>query len=212
MKKKALTLIIVLVFSALAGKPFVVIVKANPFDLPVDTSIHIYSTNDMPFQDNQYENSTATLNIIVILVYGYYDQSWPESVHLDSICYSLDGQPLIYTSDFTVENFDNYGRDKQDFLRCTAEVQLENLSEGTHTVAAYANDTHNEYAYINDLSASYNFTVNSHQQIIGDTSTPSPLPSEEPQLTEPDMTSSAVLAVTSIIIFLGLLVLFIKRK
>ena len=138
--------------------------KANPFDLPVDTSITIYDPNYIHYKDKQYENSTVTLNIKVILVYGQYNQSWAETVHLDSICYSLDGQPLVYIGNFAVENYTNYGRDKQHFFMYTATVKLENLSEGSHTVTAYANDTHYAPAYINDVSASYNFTVNSHYQ------------------------------------------------
>ena len=142
---------------------------ANPFDLPVDTSIRIHSTSYIPYQDKQYENSTATLNIGVILF----------SDHLDSICYSLDGQPLIYTSDFAVKEYTDYGRDKQNFFQFTATAKLENLSEGSHTITAYANDTHNAYAYINDLAAYYNFVVNSSYQVATPTlspaSTPQPL-------------------------------------
>jgi len=40
---------------------------------------------------------------------------------------------------------------------------------------------------------------------------PSPLPSDEPQPSEQDLTAGAILAVTSIAVFLGLLVYFIKR-
>jgi len=134
--------------------------KANPFDLPVDTSITIYDPNYIHYKDKQYENSTVTLNIKVILVYGQYNQSWAETVHLDSICYSLDGQPLVYIGNFAVENYTNYGRDKQHFFMYTATVKLENLSEGSHTVTAYANTT----AYLNYRSTSYNFTVDSPYQ------------------------------------------------
>ena len=216
MKRKALALIGALLFSVLAGTWFVGFTTANPFDLPVDTGIRIYSTNHISYQVKPYENSTVTLNIEVILVYGYYDQSWAESVHLDSICYSLDGQPLVDISNFEVENYTNYGRDKQDFLRCTATVKLVNLSDGSHTVTAYASDTHNAYAYINDLSASYNFTINSHYQ--GKVATPTPSPAATPQPTlsiAPNFSFYRGLA--SMILFVavlgvGLLVYFRKRK
>lgn len=155
----------VLLITAVAETMLIDSEKANPIDLPVDTGISIYSPRYAPYQEKQYENSTVTLNIMVRLVYGSYDQSWPESVHLDSICYSLDRQPLAYVGNFAVENITNYGRDKQHFYLYTATVTLENLSEGSHSVIAYANDTHDTSAHINDLSASYNFTVNSHYQI-----------------------------------------------
>jgi len=41
---------------------------------------------------------------------------------------------------------------------------------------------------------------------------PSPLPSDEPQSTEQDVTAGAIFAVTSIVVFLGLLVYFIKIR
>ena len=41
---------------------------------------------------------------------------------------------------------------------------------------------------------------------------PTPTPTEEPEQTEQDMTAGAVLAVISIVVFLGLLVYFIKRR
>ncbi len=44
------------------------------------------------------------------------------------------------------------------------------------------------------------------------TFTPEPTPTEEPQQPEQDMTAGAILAVTSIAVFLGLLVFFIKRR
>lgn len=138
---------------------------------PVDTSIQISSPEYIPYQNEQYENTTAILNINVILVYGEYDQSWIGSVHLDSVCYSLDGQPLVYIEKFVVENYTDYGVNEQDFFVYTASIRLVDLSEGSHTVTAYANDTHNEYAYLNTRSASYSFTVNS-----SNSPTPSPSP------------------------------------
>src|SRR3989304_9546462 len=156
MKKAAVTVaFIALLIASLAETMLVDSGKANPYDLPVDNSIQIYRPNVYPYQPEEYD--TITLNIKVILVYGQYDESW--SVHLDSICYSLDGQPLVYV-DFTVEDYVNYGRDKQDFLYHIATVKLENLPEGSHTVTAYANTT----AYLNYRSTSYNFTVDSPYQ------------------------------------------------
>jgi hypothetical protein len=152
MKRDALALIMVLVFSALAGTSFVGLTTANPFDLPVDTGIRIISTNYSSYQVKPYENSTVTLNIQVILVYGHYDQLWAENVNLESISYSLDGQPLVDVNNIEMKNHTNYGRDKQHFLEYTATVRLEDLSEGPHTVTAYANG----------MSSSHDFTVNSH--------------------------------------------------
>lgn len=124
----------------------------------VDTGISISSPKYIPYQSEQYENTTAKLDIKVILVYGEYDVV-DNTVNLDSVCYSLDGQPLVYINKFTVENYTNYGINQQDFLTYNASIQLENLSEGRHTITAYANDTHNGYAYINTVSATYSFFV-----------------------------------------------------
>jgi hypothetical protein len=136
----------------------------------VDTGISISSPKYVPYQNEQYENTTATLNIKVTLVYGEYNQSWIDTVHLDSICYSLDGQPLVYINEFAVENYTNYGINQQDFLVYTASIKLENLSGGNHTVAAYANDAHNKYAYLNTLSAKYGFVV---KEVSAETPSPS---------------------------------------
>jgi hypothetical protein len=149
--------------------------KAQPST--VDTGITIYSSKYFPYQNEQYENTTATLNIKVTLVYGEFNQSWLDSVHLDSVCYSLDGQPLVYINEFAVENYTNYGINHQDFLVYMASIKLENLPEGDHTVTAYANDTHNEYAYLNTLSAKYVFVVKDDSA-----ETPSPSAPEFPVL------------------------------
>jgi hypothetical protein len=142
--------------------------KAQPST--VDTGISIYSLKYIPYQNEQYENTTATLNVKVTLVYAEYNQSWLDSVHLDSVCYSLDGQLLVYIKEFAVENYTNYGINQQDFLVYMALIKLENLSEGDHAVTAYANDTHNEYAYLNTLSAKYGFIV---KDDIAETPSPS---------------------------------------
>ncbi len=152
-----------LLIASLTGTTLVDSGKANPIDFPVYTGISIYSPTYSP--DKPYENSTVTLNFGVILVYGTYYQSWPESVHLDSVCYSLDEQPLVYVYDFAVKNVTNYGRDNQNYYSYIATIRLDGLSEGGHTVEAYANDTQDQTAYINSRSASYNFTVNSHYQV-----------------------------------------------
>lgn len=164
MRKTGAALAMALLVTAAAGTFLVRLGKANPFDLPVYTGIRIYSPNYALYQDRQSENGTVTINIAVILVCGEYDQSFTDA-HLDSVCYSLDGQPLVYVYNFAIENITDYGRDRQDFFRCSTSVRLENLSDGNHTVTAYANDTHSPTAYINSQSASYNFTVNSHYQV-----------------------------------------------
>ncbi len=139
----------------------------------VDTGIRIYSPKYVPYQSEQYENTTAELDIKVILVYGEYDRSWINTVNLDSVCYSLDGQPLVYTNKFEVEDYTDYGINQQDFLVYTALIKLENLSEGSHTVTAYANDTHNEYAYLNTLSAEYSFIVGTNTSPVPSVPEPS---------------------------------------
>ncbi len=131
----------------------------------VDIGVSISSPKYIPYQNEQYESTTAELNIKVTLVYGENNRSWINTVHLDSVCYSLDGQPLVYINKLEVEDYTDYGINQQDFFVYTALIKLENLSEGSHTVTAYANDTHNEYAYINTLSTAYSFFVSQGHRI-----------------------------------------------
>jgi hypothetical protein len=201
----AIALISALLFSTAAGTSFVGLTTANPFDLPVDTGIRIYSTNYSSYQVKPYENSTVTLKIQVLLVYGYYDQFWAENVNLDSMSYSLDEQPLVYINNIEKKNHTNYGRDKQHFLEYTATVRLEDLSEGTHTVTAYAND----------MSSSYNFTVNSHYVVTDVKPMPSPVATPQPSLSiDPNFSFYCGLAlmIISVAVFAGLLAYFKKRK
>jgi len=208
MKKTALAKILIsaLLCSAAVVAHLVESGKANPYDLPVDTSISVYSQSYVPYQDVQCESCNVTLTIQVILVYDQDDPRWPDKIHLDGICYILDGHPLVYVHDFTVEDYVDYGRDKQDFLMYTALVRLEDLSEGNHTVTAYANDTRNAYAYINHISSSYNFTVNSTQQTPP---TPTPIPETKPFPIV--LLIGSIIAIMAAAIGLGFLVYLKKR-
>ncbi len=61
----------------------------------------------------------------------------------------------MHIEDLEVTSYNDYGPDKIDFKTYTANVVLEDLSEGNHTMVAYAND----------MSDSTSFVVNSHYRV-----------------------------------------------
>ncbi len=116
--------------------------------MPAYSHISILSPSDAPSHlKYKYENSTVNLTISVTLVKEGLAE--PPKVHF--ISYSLDGQPLVYLRNLTATT-SHYSIYNQDITRYSATTILENLSEGNHTIEAYAND----------MSTSKTFTVDSH--------------------------------------------------
>ena len=144
MKRKALalTILLSLLVSVVAGIEPVKIARANPIgNIPVP-----YIGISYPPQSiMKYVNSTVELEIYVNL--------FIDSPELKRISYSLDGGPVVDIEDVTVKNTKNYfGIDKFDYKSYKTNTTLENLSEGNHTIVAYAGD----------MSTSRTFTANSH--------------------------------------------------
>jgi hypothetical protein len=143
-KKQVLTTIIIsaLLFSGVAGLEIVRIARANPIG---NVPVPYIGISYPPYLPNRYENTTVNLQI--------YANMFIDSPPLNSISYRLDGGPRVHIDNFTVKNTKNYfGIDKFDYKSYKANTTLENLSEGNHTIIAYAGD----------MSTSRTFTVNSH--------------------------------------------------
>lgn len=144
MKKTALaiTILLVLSLSEVAGIKIVRIARADPFfNIPVP---HI-GISWPPHQSfMKYVNSTVELKI--------YVNMFLDSPQLKRISYSLDGGPVVDIDNFTVKNTKNYFGDKSEYTSYEANATLENLAEGNHTITAYAGS----------MSTSRTFTVNSH--------------------------------------------------
>jgi hypothetical protein len=112
--------------------------------MPVETNISVLSPKDSFNFLYNYENSTVTLKIHVLLVDS------PEII-IHFISYSLDGHPLVYLRNLTVTS-SHSSKANQNYIEYTATTILKNLSEGYHTVQAHAND----------MSTSRTFRVDSH--------------------------------------------------
>ena len=198
MRRKALALALPLVIfvSIVAGIHAVEVAKAN--FVPSGPSITI----DSPEENKTYTTSSVWINITLL---AFYDSdSWNTSRVAEL---NLDGEgnitiPLVYE-----------GLDEDYFSIVTGSFLLSGLSEGSHSMTVYAT-----YHFIDpwNLFYSYGKTVNFIINLPELTPTPEPTPTitptEEPQQPEQDMTAGAIFAVTSIVVFLGLLVLFIKRR
>jgi hypothetical protein len=145
MKKTTVTLTLLFILCAsLAVVAQFNIVQANPISIPSVPSIRIsYPLNSI----GGYVNSTVEFVIYVTLSI--------ESPTVNSISYSLDGEVLVNHEDLKVTNSYDYGPTKIDFKTYEADIILKDLSEGNHTLVAYAND----------MSASRNFTVNSNYHV-----------------------------------------------
>jgi hypothetical protein len=100
----------------------------------------------------KYLNSTSSPEFLV-----YRLKNSPE---IRSVCYILDKQPPKYLNNSKgVYGLDPYVGKFYGYY-ATYKVELENLSEGNHTIKVCANDL-NQYPMV----ASRNFTVNDHYQI-----------------------------------------------
>jgi hypothetical protein len=146
MPKKLLATTIILAF-VVAMLSAMSMVGAN--FLPVNNSINILSpVNPLNLNSHQnYQNSEVNLTISVV----YVKEGSTEPPKVYSISYSLDGQPLAYLRNISVSNY-NYTQYNQNITAYVATTTLENLSDGKHTVNAYANN----------MSTSLTFTVDSN--------------------------------------------------
>jgi len=151
-KKKPFMLPIVILFVSLALCVHPIdTAKANPISIPTVPSIQIgYPSSAFSDWLNvtlEYVNSTIELQTTVNLPI--------DSPMLNGISYRLDGAEPVNLTDLTVATLQDYGPTKMDYKKYSVNVQLENLSEGAHTVEASAND----------MSDSIAFTVNSYYHI-----------------------------------------------
>ena len=141
-----LSLFFALLVSVIDGIEIIKVARANPIgNIPVP---HI-GISYPPYPPNRYENSTVNLQI--------YVNMFPDSPQLNRISYSLDGGPMVYIENFKVSIVTDFGSEKR-FSKVKfyeANATLEDLSEGNHTIVAYAGD----------MSTSRTFTVNSHQVV-----------------------------------------------
>jgi hypothetical protein len=146
MKKIAVALVLVfsLAVSLALGGQLMYVAKANPISTPVVPTTQIsYPITSI----GGYVNSTVEFEI--------YVNTFIDSPALNSISYSLDGQPSVTLEDLKITNHNDYGPDKIDFKTYTANVILKDLSEGNHTLVASAIG----------MSDSQSFIVNSYYHI-----------------------------------------------
>ena len=119
------------------------VVEGQPFD---DYPIPSMKIITPPYPPNKYENSTVNLEVNVY--------QFSESPKVNSIAYSVDGEPLQYIRNLTIRSPSNFGPGRVGYT-VVGKAVLENLTEGNHTVNTYANGMH----------TSRDFTVNSSYQV-----------------------------------------------
>jgi hypothetical protein len=141
-KLLATTIILAVTFSMLSAIPMS---KAN--FLPVNTKINILSPSITanPTLNYNYQNSTVNLTISV----SYVKEGLTEPPKVSFISYSLDGKPLVYLRNLSVTNW-YYSQYNQDITNYRVTTTLENLSEGKHTIEAYANNMSTVRTFIVD--------------------------------------------------------------
>ena len=97
-----------------------------------------------------YVNSTVEFEVYVYMPI--------DSATIGSISYSVDGQSNVTVVDLNVKIIDGYVLSSKEitiFKQYAGHIRLENLSEGAHTLVAYASG----------MSDSQSFIVNSHYVI-----------------------------------------------
>jgi hypothetical protein len=147
MKKLMLALVVALACLLFAvGIQNVGVANANPIREYYVPGIWI----GYPSSIGGYVNSTVEFEVYVYMPV--------DSATIASISYSVDGQPNVTVTNLNVKNIDGYVFSIKDitiFKQYTGHIRLENLSEGSHTLVAYANG----------MSDSQSFIVNSHYVI-----------------------------------------------
>ncbi len=146
MPKKLLAATIILTI-AITMLSAISLVSANFMPLHNGVNILSPSITTNPYFHYNYQNSTVNLTISVY----YVKEGLTEPPPVSFISYSLDGQPLVYLRNLTMTKW-YYSQYNQDITNYSTTTTLENLSEGNHTIHAYANE----------MSTSKTFTVDSH--------------------------------------------------
>ena len=144
MPKKLLATTIILVLVIMLSS--ISMVTANFVPPPIRNGITILSPTAILHFHYNYHNSSVNLRISVT----YVKEGLTETPKVSFISYSLDGQPLVYLRNLTKTNY--LSQYSEDITLYGASTNLENLSEGNHTIQAYAND----------MSTSITFVVDSH--------------------------------------------------
>ena len=148
MKRKIAIFAVLLVILVLVGfSPFEK-VSANPYSHPGTRPQIIIITPPDPHK--RYENTSVSLQVEVDML--------DEFPRIRNMYYALDGGPATYFDFAKVRNI-SYWPDKNGYV-LAAKVDMENLSEGNHTVTAYCRDSNG-----NVTSTSRSFIVDSQYQI-----------------------------------------------
>jgi hypothetical protein len=145
-KLLATTIIIATIVGLVVSTLGVEVINANPMTFQVP-SMKIIAPPDLP---NRYENSTVSLEVEVYML--------DESPRIQSIYYSLDGGSSVFLG-FKILRNSSWWPDKSGYIVGT-KGDLENLSEGSHTVVVYSADSNGKV-----MSTSRNFNVDSNYQV-----------------------------------------------
>jgi len=136
MKRRNALFIVIFVISMLIGIQAIEVVDANPF--PQST---MGIDSPQPITSLVYQNTTVPLTISLILL---VDSSGAYSPKITQVTYSLDGHQNISIPDIpkTGKEFTETGilGSQTHFVSLLVGATLSNLSEGQHTLKAYAFD------------------------------------------------------------------------
>ena len=197
MKKKALAIICVCTLIALMVTNSKLFVQATGYNIVVRVSSPVqnktYITGDIPLSficDANITDPTLVANCTVVYAYNLDGKTvpWGESSRMGQFYQPF---PFFHSSSIHVPSGNH-----SLFVLVTFWIT---------PVDEYA-DTFK----MNNVSQVVNFTVNADLPTIPNS--PTPLPSEQPQLAEQDVILGVAVTVTAVCIVLGLLVYFIKRK
>lgn len=146
-KASALTFIMVLLSSTVAGILLVNLAKANYFPPP---SIEIFSPIPAPVV---YSNASVPLDVRVNIL--------PSEPDITFIRYSLDGKVNVTLTNLAKEENVGYWTSTKGVIASgtafSAKVSMDNLADGKHTLIVYAH-----YANGKEMSRSKEFTVDTH--------------------------------------------------
>ena len=223
MDRKAQALTLILTFSSLLSLVAIEPVTAYY----ISSSLRITSpistvAYDNPIDFSVYISDRGLLDWGGIDTIGTFTVLW--------VGYSLDDNSIVTIMEVELdENCTLWGGKEPPVI---ASQSISGIPEGQHKIVAFAR------GYFTGQVGVYEYKIASDPTYftIGDTvippptptptaepkttseptitpsPTPEPTPTEDPQQPEQDMTAGAILAVTSIIIFLSLLIYLVKRK
>jgi hypothetical protein len=147
----ALTLIMALLFSAMAGTQIIFLVKANPLTVSPNNPIIIIES---PTNDT-YNVNSLTLNVTIKTMKTLFEGTDPAQSTTRVVTYSLDGE----SSSVVTETSYDYNTSLGWNVTFTGVALLPELKNGPHNITVHAEYDYNPYGIHRESESTAYFAI-----------------------------------------------------